>query len=72
MTYHPGVPSFNSILNNHVPILNVLQRLTRVVKDPPLVAYHHPPNFKNLLVQAKFETLFATTRRKFPMSSGTL
>ena len=57
MTYHPGFRPFKSILNKHLPILNISHRLSQAVKNPPLVAcYRLPPMFKNFLVQATFKT----------------
>ena len=56
VNYHPGLPPLKSILNKHLPILNVTHCLSRAVKDPPLVAYRGPPNLKDLLVRATFET----------------
>ena len=51
VTYHPGLPPLKSILNKHLPILNVSHHLSSAVKDPPLVAYRcpcplPPPQFK--------------------------
>ena len=41
VTYHPELPPL-SILNKHLPILNVSHRLSSAIKDPPLVAYRRP------------------------------
>ena len=42
VTYHLGLPPLKSIRNKHLPILNISLRLSRAVKDLPLVAYRHP------------------------------
>ena len=55
VTYHPCLPPLNSILRKHSPILDVSKRLGRAVSNPPLVTYHRPPNYKNLLVRATFK-----------------
>ena len=52
VTYQPGLPPLKRILEKHLPILHVSNRLSMAVRNPPLVAYHRPQNLKSLLIRA--------------------
>ena len=52
VTYHLGLPPLKSVLEKHLPILHVSNRLSMAMRNPPLVAYHRPPNLKSLLIRS--------------------
>ena len=62
VTYHPGLPPLKNILEKHLPILRVSNRLSTAVKNLPLVAYRRPPNLKSLLVRAAFRKPLSSYR----------
>ena len=52
VTYHPHLPKLSMILRKHLPILQVSERMKRMISSAPLVAYRRPRNLKDLLVRA--------------------
>ena len=55
VTYHPDLPNSMRILHDHQCVIDASPRLRGVLLEPPLVAYHHPPNLRELLVRAAYD-----------------
>ena len=56
--YHPGLPPLKSILEIHLPISHVSNRLSMAMRNPPLVAYRRPPNAESPLYLSQLENLY--------------
>ena len=53
VTYHPDLPCLSKILQKHLPILHISNRMQLAVPNLPLVAYRRARNLKDLLVRAQ-------------------
>ena len=51
VTYHPILPSFQSITKRHFPTLQTSERLRGTFLHPPLIAFRRPRNLRDLLVR---------------------
>ena len=51
VTYHPQLPCFGRILQNHLPTLHISETMKEAVPNPPLVANRRPKNLNDLLVR---------------------
>ena len=54
VTYNPDSRPIRKIVNNHWEIFKQDERLKKVFKNRPLIAYRKPENLKDLLVRSKF------------------
>ena len=54
-TYHQVLKDLNTILKKHIPILHTNQRMTEVLKEPPMAAFRGPRNLKDMMVRTKLE-----------------
>ena len=52
VTYHPILPTFQSITKRHLTILHASERLKEAFPLPPLIAFRRPRNLRDLLVRA--------------------
>ena len=52
VTYNPTLPNIQKILCKKRPILNASERLQKIFKETPVVAYLRSPNLSDLLVRA--------------------
>ena len=70
VTFHPDLPHLSSILHDHQCIIDISTCLKGAFPRPPLVAYHRPPNLKDLLVRAAYgqqkETYRGNSQCKHP------
>ena len=51
--YHPPVPNFKQILLKYCHLIEQLQLLKEIYKDPPLICYKRGRSIKGILVRAK-------------------
>ena len=57
VTYHPILPSFQSITKRHLPTLQTSEKLRDAFLHPPLIAFRRPRNLRDLLVRASLNTI---------------
>ena len=57
VTYHPILPSFQSITKRHLPTLQTSERLRDAFLHPPLIAFRRPRNLRDLLVRAPLNAI---------------
>ena len=55
VTFHPDLPHLMRILRDHQCVIDISPRLREALPKCPLVAYHHPPNLRDLLVREAFK-----------------
>ena len=67
ITYNPALPNIQEILHRKQPILNSTDRLQKIFKDKPFIAYRRSPNLRDLLVRAKLKNPNTTPK----LTSGT-
>ena len=56
VTYHPDGPHFAQIIRKHWGIIESVDEINAIFKDPPIVAFRRPKNLKDHLVRAKINT----------------
>ena len=70
VTFHPDLPHLTRILHDHQCVIDISPCLKGAFPRPPLVAYRHPPNLKDLLVRAVYgqqkETYRGNSQCKHP------
>ena len=54
VTYNPDLPPVRRIVNQRWNLLHEDERLKKVFKNRPIIAYRKPKNLKDLLVRSKF------------------
>ena len=67
ITYNPALPNIQEIIHRKQPILNSTDRLQKIFKDKPFIAYRRSPNLRDLLVRAKLKNTNTTPK----LTSGT-
>ena len=54
VTFNPDLPPMRRIVNQRWNLLHEDERLKKVFKNRPIIAYRKPKNLKDLLVRSKF------------------
>ena len=65
ITYNPALPNIQEIRHRKQPILNSTDRLQKIFKDKPFIAYRRSPNLRDLLVRAKLDSYSMKCYRGF-------
>ena len=70
VTYHPILPSFQSITKRHLPTLQTSKRLQDAFLHPPLIDFRRRRNLRDLLVRASLNAIQNETPGNHPCGAA--